>query len=44
MFEIVLLRRFDFFKKGLVRTDCGSVFHNLEAEYEKERSYTQYVL
>ena len=27
------------FKEGLVRIDCGSVFHNFEAEYEKERSY-----
>ena len=27
------------FKEGLVRIDCGSAFHNLEAEYEKERSY-----
>ena len=22
-----------------VRIDCGSAFHNFEAEYEKERSY-----
>ena len=27
------------FKEGLVRIDCGRVFHNFEAEYEKERSY-----
>ena len=27
------------FKEGLVRIDCGSAFHNFEAEYEKERSY-----
>ena len=27
------------FKEGLVRIDCGSVFHNFEAEYDKERSY-----
>ena len=25
--------------EGLVRIDCGSAFHNFEAEYEKERSY-----
>ena len=24
------------FKEGLVRIDCGSAFHNFEAEYEKE--------
>ena len=27
------------FKEGIDRIDCGSAFHNLEAEYEKERSY-----
>ena len=27
------------FKEDLVRIDCGSAFHNFEAEYEKERSY-----
>ena len=27
------------FKEGLVRIDCGSAFHDFEAEYEKERSY-----
>ena len=27
------------FKEGLVQIDCGSAFHNFEAEYEKERSY-----
>ena len=28
------------FKEGLVRIDCGSAFHNFEAEYyEKERSF-----
>ena len=27
------------FKESLVRIDCGSAFHNFEAEYEKERSY-----
>ena len=27
------------FKGGLVPIDCGRMFHNFEAEYEKERSY-----
>ena len=35
MFEIVLSKTFE----GLVWIDCGSAFHNFEAEYEKELSY-----
>ena len=27
------------FKEGLVLIDCGSAFHNFDAEYEKERPY-----
>ena len=34
-FQIVL----KLFKEGLVRINCGSAFHNFEAEYKKERSY-----
>ena len=34
---VSLYMHFDIHK--LVRIDCGSAFHNFEAEYEKERSY-----
>ena len=37
--KLCFLRRFETFKEGSVRIDCGSVFHNFEAEIEKERSY-----
>ena len=40
MFEIVFFK--DFLKllmERLIRINCGSVCHNFEAEYEKERSY-----
>ena len=37
--KLCFQRRLKLFKEGLVRIDCGSAFHNFEAEYEKERSY-----
>ena len=37
--KLCFQNRFELFKEGLVRIDCGSAFHNFEAEYEKEWSY-----
>ena len=37
--KLCFQRRFETFKEGSVRIDCGSAFHYFEAEYEKEWSY-----